>query len=120
MLFPQEESGQNRTLRVNKVGFENGEITCSFKWIISIFAHKFVDGHNCMVKKNKNQKKKPSWIVFFCLSVEVCMSYVCTSWCWVKRRSGSKKLLKDFLTAASSVNLSESGTPNLVLKTQVK
>lgn len=54
MLFPQEESGQNRALRVNKVGFENGEITCSFKWIISIFAHKFVDGHNCMVKKNKN------------------------------------------------------------------
>ena len=48
------------------------------------------------------------------------MSYACTSWCWVKRRSGSKKLLKDFLTAASSVNLSESGTQNLVLKTQVK
>ena len=67
-------------------------------------------------KNNKNN----NWIVFFCFSVEVCMSYACTSWCWVKRRSGSKKLLKDFLTAASSVNLSESGTQNLVLKTQVK
>ena len=48
------------------------------------------------------------------------MSYACMSWCWVKRRSGSKKLLKDFLTAASSVNLLESGIQNLVLKTQVK
>ena len=73
-----------------------------------------------LIAIGEKKKKKKNWIVFFCFSVEVCMSYACTSWCWVKRRSGNKKLLKDFLTAASSVNLLESGIQNLVLKTQVK
>ena len=104
--------------RVNKVG-------CGQFWKWWILSHVLLSGSLAFLsiklliaigeKNNDN-----NWIVFFCFSVEVCMSYACTSWCWVKRRSGSKKLLKDFLTAASSVNLLECGTQNLVLKTQVK
>ena len=47
------------------------------------------------------------------------MSFVCMTWCSVKKNSGSTELFKVFLTAASFLNLLEFGLLNLVLLTQV-
>ena len=47
------------------------------------------------------------------------MSFVCMTWCWVKKNSGSTELLKVFLSAPSSLNLLEFGLLNLALLTQV-
>ena len=102
--------------RVNKVG-------CGQLWKWWMLSHVLLSGSLAFLSIKlliAISEKNNNWTVFFYFSVEVCMSYACMSWCWVKRRSGSKKLLKDFLTAASSVHLLECGTQNLVLKTQVK